>query len=48
MEHYAKQAEERKGKFITSLTPKNIIEGSLVLRYNNRFDYNKSDKFVPH
>ena len=40
MEHYAKQAEERKKKFIK--------EGSLILRYNNRFDYNKKDKFVPH
>ena len=24
------------------------MEGSLVLRYNNRFDYNMSDKFMPH
>ena len=49
MEHYAKQgAEERKKKFTTNLAPKSIKEGSLVLRYNNRFDYNKSDKFVPH
>ena len=48
MEHYAKQAEERKRKFNANLTPKNIIDGSLILHYNNRFDYNKSDKFVPH
>ena len=48
MQHYAKQAEERKKKFNTNLAPKDIKEGSLVLRYNNRFDYNKSDKFVPH
>ena len=48
MEHYAKQAEERKKKFNANLPPKNIIKGSLVLGYNNRFDYNKSDKFVPH
>ena len=27
---------------------KEIKEGSLVLRYDNRFDYNKSDKFSPH
>ena len=27
---------------------KEIKEGSLVLRYDNCFDYNKSDKFAPH
>ena len=27
---------------------KEIKEGSLVLRYDNCFDYNKSDKFSPH
>ena len=48
MEHYAKQAEERKRKFNANSAPKNITKGSLVLRYNNRFDYNKSDRFVPH
>ena len=48
MEHYAKQAEERKRKFNANLAPKNITEGSLVLFYKNRFDYNKSDRFVPH
>ena len=48
MEHYAKQAQERKRKFNANLTPKNITKGSLVLHYNNRFDYNKSDRFVPH
>ena len=48
MGYYAKQAEERKKKFNANLFPKDITEGSLVLRYNNRFDYNKSDKFVPH
>ena len=48
MLHYAKQSEERKKKFNANLAPKSIKEGSLVLRYNNRFDYNKSDKFVPH
>ena len=48
MGYYAKQAEERKKKFNANLAPKNITEGSLVLRYSNRFDYNKSDKFVPH
>ena len=48
MEHYAKQAKERKRKLNANLAPKSIKEGSLILRYNNRFDYNKSDKFVPH
>ena len=48
MQHYARQAEERKKKFNANLVPRNIKKGSLVLRYNNRFDYNKSDKFVPH
>ena len=48
MGHYAKQVEERKKKFNANLPPKSITEGSLVLRYNNRFDYNKSDKFIPH
>ena len=48
MEHYAKQDEERKRKFNASLAPKNITEGSFLMCYNNRFDYNKSDKFVPH
>ena len=35
-------------KFNAKLAPKDIKEGSLILRYNNRFDYNKSDKFEPH
>ena len=48
MEHYAKQAKERKRKFNASSTPDNITEGSLILHDNNRFDYNKSDRFVPH
>ena len=48
MEHYAKQDKERKKKFNAYLPPKNITEGSLVLHYNNRFDYNKSDKLVSH
>ena len=48
MEYYAKQADKRRLKFNKKLTSKSIKEGSLVLRYNNRFDYNKGDKFVPH
>ena len=48
MEQYVKQAKVRKRKFNASLALKNIAEGSLVLCYNNRFDYNKSDRFAPH
>ena len=48
MVYYAKQAKERKKRFNANLSPNNITRGSLVLRYNNRFNYNKSDKFVPH
>ena len=48
MQHYARHAEERRKKFNEELAPRDIAEGSLVLRYNNRFNYNKSDKFVPH
>ena len=48
MQHYAKHAEERRKKFNAKLAPWIINKGSLVMRYNNRFDYNKSDKFVPH
>ena len=48
MEHYAKKVEERKKKFNADMPPKNIIEGSLALRYNNWFDYNKGDTFAPH
>ena len=48
MIYYAKQAEERKRRFNAKLAPRDIKEGSLILRYNNRSDYNKSDKLVPH
>ena len=48
IKHYARQADKRRLKFNKKLTSKNIKEGSLVLRYNNQFDYNKGDKFVPH
>ena len=36
------------GGINSKLAIKDIKEGSLVLRYDNRFDYNKSDKFLPH
>ena len=48
MEHYAEEADKRRSKFNKKLAVKEIKEGSLVLRYDNRFDYNKSDKFAPH
>ena len=38
MQHYAKHAEKRRKMFNIKLASKSIIEGSLVLRYNNRFD----------
>ena len=39
MEYYAKKADKRKIKFNEKLVVKEIKEGSLVLRYDNRFDY---------
>ena len=48
MQHYAKQAEERKRKFNANLAPNNITKGLLFFHYNNRFNYNKSDRFLPH
>ena len=48
IQYYARQAEARRKMFNKKLAPKEIKEGSLVLRYNNKFDYNESDKFVPH
>ena len=48
MEHYAEEADKRRIKFNKKLAVKEIKEGSLVLRYDDRFDYNKRDKFAPH
>ena len=47
-QYYARHAKVRKERFNQKLAPKGIKKGSLVLRYNNKFDYNKSDKLVPH
>ena len=47
MQHYAKHAKERRKKFNAKLAPRIINKGSLVMRYN-MFDYNRSNKFVPH
>ena len=48
MEYYAKEADKRRIKFNKKLAVKDIKEGSLVLRYDNHFDYKKGDKFLPH
>ena len=48
IQYYAGHVEARRKNFNQKLAPKGIKEGSLVLHYNNIFDYNKSDKFVPH
>ena len=48
MEHYSEEADKRRIKFNKKLAVKNIKEASLVLCYDNCFDYNKSDKFSPH
>ena len=39
IQYYARHAKARGEKFNKKLAPKGIKKGSLVLRYNNRFDY---------
>ena len=39
---------KRRRSFNKKLATKEIKEGSLVVRYGNRFDHKKDDKFVPH
>ena len=46
--YYINQAEKKRVKFNKKLKTKTLKEGSLVLRYDNRFDNKKDDKFVPH
>ncbi|MCO5547440.1 hypothetical protein L7F22_000889 [Adiantum nelumboides] len=46
--HYINQADRRRLKFNKKLSPKIIKKSSLVLRYDNRFDYKWDDKFMPH
>lgn len=41
MKYYARQDDKRRKKFNTKMATKSIKEGALVLRYDNRFDYNK-------
>ena len=48
IEHYGTQALKRKKKFDKKLAAKKIKKGTLVLRYDNRFDNKMDDKFVPH
>ena len=48
IEHYGAQALKRKKKFDKKLAAKKIKKGTLVLRYDNRFDNKMDDKFVPH
>ena len=46
VQHYSMQAEKRRKEFNKKLASKNIREGSLVLRYDNRFDNRKDAKLV--
>ena len=48
MEHNAEEADKRRIKSNKKLAVNDIKEGSLVLRYDNLFNYNKSDKFSLH
>ena len=48
IEYYVKKADKRRLKFNEKLAVKDIKEGALVLRYDNFFSYNKSNKFAPH
>ena len=45
--YYSTQAKERKAKFDKKLAGKKIQKGSLVLRYENRYDNVKGKKFEP-
>lgn len=44
--HYSQEAEKRREKFNKKLASKDIKKGSLVLRYDNRFDTRKDGKFL--
>ncbi|MCO5576751.1 hypothetical protein L7F22_030570 [Adiantum nelumboides] len=46
VKYYAAQAEKKRKKFNRNLVKKGIKEGSLVLRYDNRFDRRKDGKFL--
>ena len=46
MQYYRQQAEKRRKKFNKKLSPKDMIEGQLMLKYDNRFDNRKDGKFL--
>ncbi|MCO5604728.1 hypothetical protein L7F22_058898 [Adiantum nelumboides] len=46
VKYYASQAEKKRKKFNRNPVKKGIKEGSLVLRYDNRFDPKKDGKFL--
>ena len=46
--HYSQEAEKRREKLNKKLASKDIKKGSLVLRYDNRFDTRKDGKFLYH
>ena len=48
IKNYAHQATKRRDRFNQNLTKKDIGEGSIVLRYDNKFDNRKDGKFFPH
>ena len=45
--YYSTQAKERKAKFDKNLAGKKIQKGSLVLRYDTKYDNVKGKKFEP-
>lgn len=46
VEYYCQQAEKRRENLNKRLMEKNLEEGHQVLRYDNRFDHKKGDKFL--
>lgn len=44
--HYVAQAEKQREKFNKGLAKKDLQEGSLVLKYDYRFDIKKDKKFL--
>ncbi|KAH7353010.1 hypothetical protein KP509_19G074800 [Ceratopteris richardii] len=47
VEHYINQAKKRREEFNKQLKDKGLTEGTLVLRYDNRFDKRHDTKFQP-
>ena len=46
MEYYTQKANKRREKFKKKLSPKDLTEGQLVLRYDNKFNHRKDGKFL--